>query len=315
MEVVAYHYKDPAEFMRPLPGGGWEVLSQNLNLSIDELIWQDIQKSINTDKAWGDENEYFNDESDLLNYHWQYFVDVAKHRARYLFGNTNDLRSSSYRLKPYDIFKSIARIVEKYGLIKTLTAGTLIYRCRLHANSEKLINEADFYSPPSHLAIQANRMSPVGISMFYGAFDHKSCLAETLTNGDKSLTHYSIGAYHIRQDLQIVDLSSIPPITSLFDKAKWEDFHSIVFLHDFVDNLVKPISRDAKIHLEYVPTQIVTEYFRYARSKKKIRIKVDGIIYPSSKNPGLNACVLFFDHEECEAQFQFKPKETIRKLL
>jgi len=324
MEAVAHFYKDPAEFMRPLHGGGWdgytydgwEVLNDCFVLPVDELLFEDIRLSIETDKAWGDEADYFGDEADFLKYHWDYFVRVVKHRARYLFGNTNDLRSTTYNLKPYDILKNIGEKVNRYGLVKTMEPGSILYRCRQHPRIEHLKTGQALTSPPTELANQPNRMSPAGISMFYGAFSRETSLAETLDYSRKLDTHCTSGVFQTRETLTVIDLSAIPPIPSVFDQAKWDDLLPIRFLGDFVDDLVKPISRDAKVHIEYVPTQIVTEYFRYAfKGSKKKKIKVDGIIYPSSRIPGENACVLFFDHEESLEQLIFLPAELVRKKV
>ncbi|WP_315264419.1 RES family NAD+ phosphorylase, partial [Tannerella forsythia] len=57
----------------------------------------------------------------------------------------------------------------------------------------------------------------------------------------------------------------------------------------------KDIKHDNKIHIEYVPTQIMTEYFRYVFTEIS-DIKIDGILYPSSQNGG-NCYVLFFDNK------------------
>jgi hypothetical protein len=194
--------------------------------------------------------------------------------------------------------------------------GRILYRCRQHPIIEHLKTGEALTSPPTEVANQPNRMSPAGISMFYGAFTQGTSLAETLDYSRKGDTHYTLGAFQTRQTLTVIDLSAIPPIPSVFDQAKWDELFPIRFLGDFVDDLVKPISRDSKVHIEYVPTQIVTEFFRYAlKGSKKKKIKVDGIIYPSSRVPGENACVLFFDHEESLGQLKFLPAETQRKKI
>ena len=35
------------------------------------------------------------------------------------------------------------------------------------------------------------------------------------------------------------------------------------FLHDFSKEVSRPIERDDRIHIEYLPTQAFTEYIRY----------------------------------------------------
>ena len=51
-------------------------------------------------------------------------------------------------------------------------------------------------------------------------------------------------------------------------------------------------------HIEYVPTQILTEYFRHLYLDPA-RDRVWGIIYPSAANLGHKSCVLFLENEHC----------------
>lgn len=71
---------------------------------------------------------------------------------------------------------------------------------------------------------------------------------------------------------------------------------------------------DGREHIEYVPTQIITEYFRYKFATKKIE-KIDGIIYPSSKDRRMNACVLFMDHWESLDKLIFDRRKIITKKM
>jgi hypothetical protein len=133
MEAVGDFYTDPANFMQynTREGGylgtvydGWDIIGDAWQLEInDDELMDDIRESINTERAWATEAEYYGDEADFLNYGWDYFKDVVKHRARYLFGNTDDLRSGDYDLKPYEILKSIGRLVGQYNLVRKVGAG------------------------------------------------------------------------------------------------------------------------------------------------------------------------------------------------
>ncbi len=57
----------------------------------------------------------------------------------------------------------------------------------------------------------------------------------------------------------------------------------------------RPIARDDRIHIEYVPTQVVTEYVRNTLSVEGKPI--DGIRYASSRNNSGTAIVLFADQD------------------
>src|SRR5262249_23506696 len=56
--------------------------------------------------------------------------------------------------------------------------------------------------------------------------------------------------------------------------------------------LAKPIKKDDREHIEYVPTQVVTEFLRHEfRTEGGHRVK--GIIYQSARNGKGKCCVLF----------------------
>ncbi len=86
-----------------------------------------------------------------------------------------------------------------------------------------------------------------------------------------------------------------PP--SVFDSVGQPLIHAIRFLTEFATDISSPITRNTKEHIEYVPTQIVTEYFR-----KVFRFneddQFDGLAYRSSKNPDGLAFVLFCENTQ-----------------
>lgn len=63
-----------------------------------------------------------------------------------------------------------------------------------------------------------------------------------------------------------------------------------------IPELAKPIARDRSIHVEYIPTQVVTEYFRTAFLHDGSPI--DGIRYQSARHSGHCSLVLFADQED-----------------
>jgi hypothetical protein len=68
------------------------------------------------------------------------------------------------------------------------------------------------------------------------------------------------------------------------------------FFRDLVEDFTRPIERDDRIHIEYVPTQVFTEYCRLAwHGEFESSSPLEGIIYPSARRPGQLAIVLFDD--------------------
>jgi hypothetical protein len=69
-------------------------------------------------------------------------------------------------------------------------------------------------------------------------------------------------------------------------------------LAKFVDDLSKPIEKDGRQHIGYVPTQIFTEYIRHFLQAPNGE-SIMGIVYPSAQNEGANSCVLFLENKDC----------------
>lgn len=307
METVTRFYCDPAEFM-PYNGreGGYlgsvydinEILQEHFELEIlDDKLFDDVFNSVDYNKPWADESDYQNDPADTLIYSWDYFKDVVQHRSRYYFGMATDLNSIDYKLMPEEILAEIGKNIKKYKLIKTLPQGTALYRCRQHLKSDISVKTAQgMTSPPKQSAVQPNRMSPAGISMFYGAFEEETAIIETVNRNNKKHRFYTTVVFNTSHDLNIIDLSALPPVPSQFDLRKSKHYYPLIFLNNFVRDMAKPLEQKHMLHIDYVPTQCITEYFRFPFSAR-LGKKIDGIIYPSSKN-GKNACVLFYDNEE-----------------
>jgi len=141
-------------------------------------------------------------------------------------------------------------------------------------------------------------MSPAGIPMFYGAFDLDTAHAETFDPAMHAGKALSVGTFRSLRDLTLLDLAELPPVPSVFDLDRQPLIHSLRFLHAFAADISQPIARDGREHIEYVPTQIVTEYFRRLFRSAEGR-SLDGIIYRSAKHEGANAFVLFCENEQC----------------
>lgn len=115
--------------------------------------------------------------------------------------------------------------------------------------------------------------------------------------------------------LRVVDLSELPPILSMFDAGSRYLIPGVAFLHNFVAGLVAPIAREGREHIEYVPTQIVSEFIRHG-FRTDDEQSLHGILYRSSKRPDGIACVLFIDVENCggDARPWGEPEQVLELL-
>ena len=66
--------------------------------------------------------------------------------------------------------------------------------------------------------------------------------------------------------MTVLDLTAIPPVPSLFrdysETLEFQPRRVIKFLRHVARQISKPVDADEKIHVHYVPTQVITEYVR-----------------------------------------------------
>lgn len=262
MEAVARFYTDPVDFMSYSSAeGGYlgttyetkEILEEIFELDIPEIeLYEDVYDSLDPSKIWADEGMYYDTPSDIMLYSWHYFKKAVKHRSRYFFGLVKNLQSDNYQLDSNQILNEIGITVKKSKLLKVLPKATELYRCRQHEkNDPSVLTASGMASPPTKYALSPNRMSPAGISMFYGAFEIETALKETIDFEDRSKDHFTTVKFSLNRDLNIIDLSSLPILPSPFDRKRNKERFNIIFLKNFVKDLTAPIKRDGGVHIEY----------------------------------------------------------------
>lgn len=157
------------------------------------------------------------------------------------------------------------------------------FGARTHCKSPLEHTASDLGTVPKELALKANRMSPAGIPMFYGAVDADTAVAEvTLTSDDTHVTWYE---FELTAELRVVDLTMLPPEPSMFDPKLGSMRRQIRFLNMFVQQLSDRVEPEHE-QIDYIPTQIVTEYLLHVHGGGD---RVRGLVYESSLADG--ACV------------------------
>ncbi|MGF7230591.1 HEPN-associated N-terminal domain-containing protein [Arachidicoccus sp.] len=310
METVCNFYTEAAEFApyNSAEGGyltqtfdGWEILEDKFQLEINNSkLYDDMRDSIDYGRSWASEQEFHGTGPDRRFLSWEKFTHIVKHRVRYQFQYYTDYSDTwEVPIDPARILKEIGKLVKKYKLYSVLSEGQRLHRARQHSNEDTPNKKEELCAPDDRFTKNVNRMSPAGISMFYAAFELETALLETLYEDDemKKITHVQFG---LKSSVNVIDLSKLPDVPSPFDQNKREKYLEIVFLHSLVRDLAKPIKRNGMVHIKYVPTQIITEYFRYG-----LKQQIDGLIYPSTKNKGKKAIVLFYGHYESMEHLQF----------
>jgi hypothetical protein len=142
-------------------------------------------------------------------------------------------------------------------------------------------------------------MSPAGIPMFYGSLDPETALEETINASDIGVGKIaSIGTFNVIRQLEVLDLTQNHEIPSIFDTNRSYLRSSLIFLRNFEEEISKPIEKDGAEHIEYVSTQVFTEYNKHLYRDQSGN-SLDGILYRSSKHEGGICCVLFIENEHC----------------
>jgi RES domain-containing protein len=311
---LSEEYEDPVEQVGwNSAEGGWlgvyvydsthELFMDGLGgfpCSNEDLI-EDIGNHIGDTRAWCDRDPHILSPGQGLSSGWMEFCRLVKHRTRFMFfpASAHEDDYEPEAVAPGQILGKIGELIQSSTMVRTLPDGTRLYRARIHAHGATYTTVDQLAPPPENVPF-TNRMNPAGIPMFYAALDRQTAVLEVKSNQP---TAASIGEFELLHEVRVVDLTALPPARGIFADGTRYEKAAIGFLHQFVRDATLPIERDGREHIEYVPTQIVTEYFRhrflyeYAPGQ---RSQVQGILYPSSRSEhGLNA-VLFLDRFSCE---------------
>lgn len=236
---------------------------------------------------------------EALRYGWEKFVRVIKHSRRYFFSVPEETKDQHYEeIPPEEFLNRLGEIVTEIGFVRELPEGTHIFRARVHDPKHILKSATELGTAPAEEACLSNRMSPAGIPMFYGTSDPATALAETYDPSQGPLVKITIGKFETARNFPVLDLTCAPEVPSIFDSGEIDNRPGIIFLHHFITDLSNPIEKDGLEHIEYVPTQVVTEFFRHVYIHPTYG-KVLGILYNSSQKPGGECCVLFFQSDQC----------------
>ncbi len=206
------------------------------------------------------------------------------------------------------MLEKLGDVIQSCELIRNLPVGTKLFRARGYKEGTNYATPGELGPPPVEFAKTAGRMNAPGIVVFYGALDRRTAAAEATG----SHLHLSIGEFETLVDLTIVDLTDLPRVPSIFEGANRD---SLLFLHHFAEEVSQPFEPDADIHIEYVPTQIVSEYLRHrlrAEDSKAVR----GVLYRSAKRPDTKNLALFIDSIEVKGvgADRWRLKESVLRL-
>jgi hypothetical protein len=244
----------------------------------------------------------------------RFFSDRARRFFDQLFDGIEDL----FFHKPNEdqdclLFSEAAKL----GVIQEWPKGIALYRARradaLDDCTRLVLKPEVELAPPSSTYARAGRMNAEGVSIFYGAIDIETCLAEMRS----SIGGYTVlGCFETIKTLRILDFNRL-------DKAFWDGKTLSYFQSDF-NELVKRGKFRRRLHMliskpvipgqedEYIMTQVLAEYLAYVRN-----INFDGLLFASTQHQGGTNIVLFPKHADssitnkCNGMLELFPLEYV----
>lgn len=173
-----------------------------------------------------------------------------------------------------------------------------IYRAR-KGNSieerERIVQDpAKQLGPPPEKLRRAGRMNSSGILAFYGAFDVDTCVAELRPAVGETVIS---AKFQLTRPIMVLDttkFSGRPKAINVFAQTHVTRMRLWKFMTTFMNEIARPCLPDDE-HLDYVPTQVVSEYLTHLHKFKRgdKEMTIDAIIYRSAQNGNGNNIAIF----------------------
>ncbi len=195
--------------------------------------------------------------------HWENFCKTVKNKQRFTtFLSSEDGDPYDYS-KPKNFLLHLAHNFMP-TFIDVLPAQTKIYRAPIHNENRNLLHE-DLTSPsPQHS--RNSRMSPAGISFFYGGMTPEVCIHEVRPSVAENVI---VAEFEVIQNLFVLNLGILLETQKrIFDSEYYFSYEEFAkpFLEHFVEDISKPI-RKTDSEIEYAPTQVLTEFIKATNFK------------------------------------------------
>ena len=243
-----------------------------------------------------------------LRYDWREFCEEIMFRERFfpknaeptlnkIFGNLESLTTSDgtavvREISPDDETLQIwrARIAHSVDELKTI-----------------LINPPEGLGPPPPTLAEVGRMNAKGVSVFYGAMDKSTCVAEVRPPVG---SHVVLGRFEFSRSVRLLDLEALTKVysdTSYFDPNCATDTALAMFIRNLAIELSRPIMPQ-DVDREYLPTQFVASYLA-----NRVDPRLDGMIFPSAQSTSNNQNLVLFNHARGVESYEI-PEGTESKV-
>ena len=221
---------------------------------------------------------------------WNGFENTLKTGARFF--------SRSAQATLDEIFADLAKLRTSEGSSVVVVAGpktevAFLYRARVFAAEDDKLEQALEHpwihlGPPPMRAASAGRMNARGISVFYGAMDSATALAEVRPPVGSKV---AIAKFTIVSSLRLLDVEAMKSVTtsgSIFDSSYGALMQRANFLRTLSSRISRPVMPNEEA-FEYLATQAVADYLA-------TEARLDGIIFPSVQVGRASLNVVLFHH-------------------
>lgn len=171
-----------------------------------------------------------------------------------------------------------------FSVAHTVSKDIVLYRSRLEGKTDSLGNTIepfaidDMWSPPIHKS-RSGRVNAKGITCLYAATDVETAIAELRPWKNAPIT---VARLITNKELILIDLATINRnIKEInINQLTLDGLLNYYSVYVFGYELSRPVPSSDINEIEYVPTQVISEFIKYKG--------YDGIIYRSSLGSGDN---------------------------
>lgn len=220
---------------------------------------------------------------------WSEFETGLKRQARYFSREALAILAS--------IFDGLATLQTRDGRDIIVTAGpgqsiARLFRGRAFQAEAKLheaMGRPDLHLGPPPMALATpGRMNALGVSVFYGASEAQTAVAEVQPPVGAWVL---VGQFEIIRPLRLLDLTALAVVAasgSVFDPSTAERMSRAMFLKSLSARIARPVMPDDE-PFDYLATQVIADYLATDPD-----LDLDGIIFPSVQTAGTVMNVVLF---------------------
>lgn len=313
-------YTDPVNELpyETAEGGYWgasmyeidEILDDHISFNKDD-VKDDILSAFDQSQRYCRVNPFADDESDTYMSYWDKFTKILKYERRFFFPRPKKERTPSIKYGAIenvgDILNFSVNEMKRQNLFKTLKKGQVIFRAReINPASGKHLNDEEYIIPDIQISSKkSSRLSPAGIPIFYGAYEKEHLSKEIRATVSD---HVYCAEFQTIKPLTVLDLTKFE-YPSIFIQENTYQYEVSKFISKLIHEIMIPVEHDGSEHLEYVPSQVFSEFLRH-RFKYRQR-SIDGVIYPSSFGGSGANLALYISNDKISYKGSSKPDAVL----